>query len=398
MLAVFILLHLQKALTAAFDNYPLQGEILRSLDDWERASLRDFVRGKGRGSVSRIPVELLNEPPPALDAMHEDNIVSLMTPPESAIHYELYFEDDRSVASVISPASKAQKGIKTSLDEPSQETFKELSGLLQTFIDRRKPLVQRDTTAVTLEQIVNNGPCGYLLKQNQSLFASNGICLLSNEENILCGRNPKPKVTILRNGSANQTNDGRYNFIATITLVQDNGKNILVDTGLGTDINGRTQLMEALEKQNLAAPSIHIVVTTHGHPDHAGGVHDFPDAIHYQGWYIHHRTMFNLSNLFENERHTLTDNVHLMRSTGHSSDDVAVVVMDEQTMGKVIIAGDTFMRREDLDYPMMWQPLSANETEQSRSRRIVICEAAWIVPGHGAPFQVTRQMREQFHC
>ncbi|VDK62316.1 unnamed protein product, partial [Cylicostephanus goldi] len=150
---------------------------------------------------------------------------------------------------------------------------------------------------------------------------------------------PKPKVTILRNvslvhfektarafqGSANQTNDGRYNFVATITLVQDNGKNILVDTGLGTDIN--------------AAPSIHIVVTTHGHPDHAGGVHDFPDAIHYQGWYIHHRTMFNLSNLFENERHSLTDNVHLMRSTGHSSDDVAVVVSDEQTMGKVIIAG-----------------------------------------------------------
>ncbi|VDK47996.1 unnamed protein product [Cylicostephanus goldi] len=198
MLAVLILLHLQKALTAALDNYPLQGEILRSLDDWERASLRDFVRGKGRGSVSRIPVELLNEPPPALDAMHEDNIVSLMTPPESAIRagpmmtvprdalkslsiakkVDNFRLDDRSVASVISPASKvkrkpvtstsakatrvtwpyeakaskqfvlqAQKGIKTSLDEPSQETFKELSGLLQTFIDRRKPLVQRVTMA-----------------------------------------------------------------------------------------------------------------------------------------------------------------------------------------------------------------------------------------------------------
>ncbi|KHJ95938.1 metallo-beta-lactamase domain protein [Oesophagostomum dentatum] len=245
---------------------------------------------------------------------------------------------------------------------------------------------------------------------------------------ITAPERPKPKVTILRNGSANQTNDGRYNFVATITLVQDNGKNILVDTGLGTDINGRGLLLNALEKQNLAPPNIHIVVTTHGHPDHAGGVHDFPDAIHYQGWYIHHRTMFNLSNLFESDRHSLTDNVYLMRSPGHSSDDVAVVVNDDPVMGQVIIAandtyklsmaknryylniipqpnpisfpmsGDTFMRREDLDYPMMWQPLSANETEQAKSRRNVICEAGWIVPGHGSPFQVTRQMRIQFHC
>ncbi|VDM83415.1 unnamed protein product [Strongylus vulgaris] len=147
----------------------LPGEIVRSLDDWERALLRDFVRGKGRGSVSRIPVELLNEPPPALDAKQEDNIVSLMTPPESALragpmmtaprvtlrspsvsakmpdHFRLYTpKDDHSVPSVISPASKVkrrpaisiktrttQKKVKLSLEEPTQETFKELSGLLQ---------------------------------------------------------------------------------------------------------------------------------------------------------------------------------------------------------------------------------------------------------------------------
>ncbi|PIO68696.1 metallo-beta-lactamase domain protein, partial [Teladorsagia circumcincta] len=157
-------------------------------------------------------------------------------------------------------------------------------------------------------------------------------------------------------------------------------------------------IVAALEKHDLVPPNVDIVVTTHGHPDHAGGVHDFPDAVHYQGWYIHHHTTFNLSSLFEGDRHPLTENVHLMRSVGHSSDDVAVVVNDEKTMGRVIVAGDTFMRREDLDYPMMWKPLSANETEQARSRRNLICEAAWIIPGHGAPFPVTRHMRVQFRC
>ncbi|WKY15276.1 hypothetical protein Q1695_000620 [Nippostrongylus brasiliensis] len=484
MLTLLILLPLTVTLSTRYDKYR---EIIRSLDDWERALLRDFVRAKGRGSVSRIPVELLNEPSssgPDLDVVQDDNFVSLFAPPESALRAGPMMtvprdsmssvsissrtskkmrsqKEERPVPSVILPASKAvkrrptammrapvQKRNRSELEEPTQETFKELSGLLQTFIDRRKPFLQRvsissattpassknrnqeekpeetssGTSAIGQWEAMNpeddieeqeggprtsseephqdweekmrelSGQLSTILMQIKKAKESRALKYTNVTEK------PKPKVSILRNGSANQTNDGRYNFVATITLVQDSGKNILVDTGLGTDMNGRVQLLNALEKHQLEPLNVNIVVTTHGHPDHAGGVHDFPEAIHYQGWYIHHRTTFNLSNLFEGDRHSLTENVHLMRSTGHSSDDVAVVVNDEKTMGKVIIAGDTFMRREDLDHPMMWQPLSANETEQALSRRNIICDASWIVPGHGAPFQVTRQMRVQFGC
>ncbi|XGW35435.1 hypothetical protein V3C99_019005 [Haemonchus contortus] len=486
MVTLFILLPLLAIHSCAYyDKYLLSGEIVRSLDEWERALLRDFVRGKGRGSVSRIPVELLNEPPPDLDAVHDDNFFSFMAPPESALragpmmnvpHESLRSisitakqtkklrnsKEDRPIPPVIMPASKVrrrpvtmtnstiQKRNRTEWEEPTQETFRELSGLLQTFIDRRRPLLQRvaipsasttpssrstnhddktgDTSSGTVSAVGQweamnpedesedqeempqtsssgqphedweakmrelSGQLSTILMQIKKAKESRPVKYAPLPEK------PKPKVTILRNGSANQTNDGRYNFVATITLIQDGGKNILVDTGLGTDINGRMQLMNALEKHDLVPPNVDVVVTTHGHPDHAGGVHDFPDAVHYQGWYIHHHTTFNLSSLFEGDRHPLTENVHLMKSAGHSSDDVAVVVNDEKTMGTVIVAGDTFMRREDLDYPMMWKPLSANETEQARSRRNLICEAAWIIPGHGSPFQVTRQMRVQFRC
>ncbi|KAJ1371123.1 hypothetical protein KIN20_033008 [Parelaphostrongylus tenuis] len=192
-------------------------------------------------------------------------------------------------------------------------------------------------------------------------------------KHVLITDKPKPKLTMLRNGSANQANDCYYNFIASITLVEDNGKNILVDTGLGTDISGRMELLKALEEQNLAPPHIDIVVTTHGHPDHGGGIHDFPDAMHYQGWYIYHHTVFNLSSLFE----------------------IYVRLIHKY---EYIFVGDTFMRREDLDYPMMWQPLSTNETEQAMSRRTMICQAIWIVPGHGAPFQVTQEISTGFSC
>ncbi|KAK5967768.1 Metallo-beta-lactamase domain protein, partial [Trichostrongylus colubriformis] len=371
-----------------FSATVLSGEIVRSLDDWERALLRDFVRGKGRGSVSRIPVELLNEPPPSLDeAQDDDNLVSLMAPPESALRAGPMMnvprdtlrsmtippkqnkklrnsKEDRPVPSVISPASKVkrrpatmtnstvQKRNKSELEEPTQETFKELSGLLQTFIDRRKPLLQRVTISSsthppslpstsrdektgditsgtsTIGRWEAMNPEDDVEDQEELIQTSSGephedweakMRELSGQLSSILMQikraketrpvkfaplveKPKPKVTILRNGSANQTDDGRYNFVATITLIQDSGKNILVDTGLGTDINGRMQLMNALEKHDLVPPNIDVVVTTHGHPDHAGGVHDFPDAIHYQGWYIHHHTTFNLSNLFEVSR------------------------------------------------------------------------------------------------
>lgn len=101
-------------------------------------------------------------------------------------------------------------------------------------------------------------------------------------------------------------------FIASITLIRDSNKVILVDTGLATDINGRTDLLTSsqflnwrsitiseLGKLDIAPPNIDYVITTHGHPDHAGNTNDFPDAIHFQGNMLHYRSKFNFSDLFE---------------------------------------------------------------------------------------------------
>lgn len=175
-------------------------------------------------------------------------------------------------------------------------------------------------------------------------------------------------------GSAEQTADGQYVFIATITLVKDGDKSILVDTGLGTNINARTELINgnqvflilqilrypdkhfsfsALEKHGLSPASVDIVVSTHGHPDHVGGVHDFPDALHYHSWYSHQGTKFNLTALFEVTRFlsstsrfifqsdslNLSENVMLVKCRGHTSDDIAVVVRDVRGRGDVLVSG-----------------------------------------------------------
>ncbi|PAV56181.1 hypothetical protein WR25_09502 [Diploscapter pachys] len=165
---------------------------------------------------------------------------------------------------------------------------------------------------------------------------------MSREDNLVKDggdlRQDRARIIVIRNGSAEQTSDGAYEFVSTITLIEDDGKRILVDTGLGTDINGRRSILEGLLTHGITPPAIDIVITTHGHPDHFG-THDYPDAIHFSSFYIHHKARFNLSSLFDRDWHTLAKNVALFKASGHTSNDIAVFVDNEQKMGRTVISG-----------------------------------------------------------
>ncbi|GMT34889.1 hypothetical protein PFISCL1PPCAC_26186, partial [Pristionchus fissidentatus] len=197
----------------------------------------------------------------------------------------------------------------------------------------------------------------------------------------------KARVIVIRNGTAEGLANRQYNLLATITLIRDGSKNILVDTGLATDINGRTELIRSLELLGVPAPAVDIVVSTHGHPDHTGNNQEFPDAIHYHGWYVHERTVFNLSNLFDSDREQLTPSVSLIRTPGHTSEDIAVLVRDAvdeygSSLGNVAVSGDVFVRREDVENDREWVPLSADVKAQSLARRTLLCKSDLIVPGY----------------
>ncbi|KHN70915.1 Uncharacterized protein C03F11.2 [Toxocara canis] len=205
-------------------------------------------------------------------------------------------------------------------------------------------------------------------------------------------------VHIIRQGSAVQYGDNEYQFIASIVLVQDESTNILIDTGLGTDTNGRTHMHQTLSNLNVKPSDVHYVVSTHGHPSHSGNTNDFPDSFHYAGNYVYHRNRFNFSQLLEDTTESLTSNVYLLKARGHSSDDISVIVRNADTLGTVAISGDIFIRKEDLTYPLMWRPLSTNETQQAESRRRLLCLADYIVPGHGHMFAVTESIKNECGC
>ncbi|GAG75648.1 unnamed protein product, partial [marine sediment metagenome] len=65
---------------------------------------------------------------------------------------------------------------------------------------------------------------------------------------------------------------------STVTLIQSETNNILVDTSLKKD---REELLQRLQEYNLAPEDINILINTHGHRDHVGNNGVFSSATIY---------------------------------------------------------------------------------------------------------------------
>ncbi|XP_031554981.1 metallo-beta-lactamase domain-containing protein 1-like [Actinia tenebrosa] len=81
-----------------------------------------------------------------------------------------------------------------------------------------------------------------------------------------------------------------------------------------------------------------------------------------------------------------SDQVVILPTVGHTSEDISVVVHNTQ-YGTVVIAGDLFECENDED---SWKDVSQFPDKQAQNRDSVLQVADWIVPGHGAMFKVKK--------
>ncbi|KAH7694850.1 metallo-beta-lactamase domain-containing protein 1-like protein, partial [Aphelenchoides avenae] len=97
---------------------------------------------------------------------------------------------------------------------------------------------------------------------------------------LQCGIRAQLKVVTLVDGVLEQVagTQGTFKFVATITLVQMPGMNMIVDTTSPTDTVTRDKLLQKLYSMQLSPQQINVLVLTHGHPDHAGHASLFPNA------------------------------------------------------------------------------------------------------------------------
>ena len=182
------------------------------------------------------------------------------------------------------------------------------------------------------------------------------------------------EVKVLIEGYASSLDTGGHSC-STVALVQDKGLNIIIDPGT---LPNQKMLIDKLKKVGLDVDDINIVFITHSHMDHYRNIGMFPKAkaLDYWGWWE--------SDVWNEYKNPLTNNIKIIRTPGHSSDGVTLLV--ETSKGKIAICGDVFWKE---DYPKN-DPYANNKKKLRESREKVIKMADWIIPGHGKMFKVEK--------
>jgi glyoxylase-like metal-dependent hydrolase (beta-lactamase superfamily II) len=188
-----------------------------------------------------------------------------------------------------------------------------------------------------------------------------------------------PKIDILINGYAKKLDDG-WIVNPTVTLIQNKGKNLVVDPGAD-----RGALLDSLQERGLATDDIDVVFLTHGHTDHVLLAGIFEKA-----------RVYNFTEIYEGVREWEHENwveeldLEILPTPGHMPDHCSLVVPTEE--GVVVVAGDVFWwvegEEQIIDIERPDQHFASDPAALIESRKKVLEIADFIIPGHGEMMRV----------
>jgi glyoxylase-like metal-dependent hydrolase (beta-lactamase superfamily II) len=164
---------------------------------------------------------------------------------------------------------------------------------------------------------------------------------------------------------------------STCSLVRDGDIRIVIDPGLAPS---QSAILEPLASLGLAAADVTDVVLSHHHPDHALNAALFPSARVHDHWAIYD---FNGRwDDVEAEGRVLAPSVRLLRTPGHSAEDISTAVGTADDV--VVFTHLWWTARGPAEDPYAPDPAVLHA---SRARVLALADV--IVPGHGAPFTPT---------
>jgi glyoxylase-like metal-dependent hydrolase (beta-lactamase superfamily II) len=196
------------------------------------------------------------------------------------------------------------------------------------------------------------------------------------------------KVKILIEGYAKKTSNG-WLASSTVTLIEDNGKKIIVDPGINKKL-----LIEKLQEEELTLDAIDIVFMTHYHPDHVFLTSMFEKATVVDG-----DTVYEKDNETGYKNKVPGTNLEVILTPGHAHEHAALLATTKK--GKIVIAADVFwwtseekQRTDNIETLINREdPFTENWEVLKESRKKVLKIADWIIPGHGKMFK-----NETLHC
>jgi glyoxylase-like metal-dependent hydrolase (beta-lactamase superfamily II) len=170
---------------------------------------------------------------------------------------------------------------------------------------------------------------------------------------------------------------------AAVTLIQTEGKNILVDCGA----RGTFELITAeLAKHKLTPNDIDILILTHFHLDHAFNVALFPNA-RVIGWMHEWRNTGTLR-IAKIQDFEVVKGVKVFPTPGHAEEHLAVEVLLDSGE-KLVIAGDAieeqYVKTKDI------HRFAYDKDLYKKSADEIIKRADIIIPGHGEIISVIHQ-------
>lgn len=169
--------------------------------------------------------------------------------------------------------------------------------------------------------------------------------------------------------------DGDHERVSgTVTVIIDEPAVIVVDPGMVAD---RGALLAALAAHGPLAGDVTDVVFSHHHPDHTVNAALFPDARIHDHWAVYHGDRW-----VDRDAHgaILSPSVRLLRTPGHTSEDISTVASTE---AGVYVCTHAWWSAKGPEQ----DPLASDQGKLAESRKLLLSFADVIIPGHGPSFR-----------
>jgi glyoxylase-like metal-dependent hydrolase (beta-lactamase superfamily II) len=187
------------------------------------------------------------------------------------------------------------------------------------------------------------------------------------------------RFDLLLRGSLTDADGG---VASSCSLVRDAGRVIVVDPGMAADDDA---ILVPLGALGIVPTDVSDVILGHHHPDHALRAGIFPNASVHDHWATYRGTSWEDADA---EGRELTSSVRLLRTPGHTAEDISTVVGTPD--GIVVLTHCWWTADGPAD-----DPLAEDMTALHASRARILAIADLVVPGHGSPGSIVQGWRSQ---
>lgn len=181
-----------------------------------------------------------------------------------------------------------------------------------------------------------------------------------------------PSLKVIVEGYATEIKNG-WEANSTTTLIDNDGKYIIVDPGMDGEI-----LKEALGAEGLDTGDIDFIFLTHYHLDHILNAGMFRDAVMADGYY-----MYKGSRGTAHGASPFGKEIEIIHTPGHTPEHSSLLI---RVGGNTYsVAGDliwwAFPEKEKMLH--LSDPFAYDMGELVKSRKKILEKSDFIIPGHG---------------